>query len=60
MCFMVKAQGNPGPEMGLLSCIHSEGSAPGLFSYNECKYLSRGSLEMCITIIQPVADLLGN
>lgn len=31
MCFMVKAQGNTGPEMDLLSCIHSEGSASGLF-----------------------------
>lgn len=54
MCFMVKAQGNTGPEMGLLSCIHSEGSASGLFWYNECTYLSNGSLETCITIIQPV------
>lgn len=31
MSFMVKAQGNTGPEMDLLSCIHSERSASGLF-----------------------------
>lgn len=31
LSFMVKVQGNTGPEMDLLSCIHSERSASGLF-----------------------------
>lgn len=44
MCFMVNAQGNTGPEMVLLSSVLSEGSVSGLFLYNECKYLSNGSL----------------
>lgn len=57
---MDKAQDNTGVGKLFLTCMHSEGYVMGLFLYKEYKYLSNGSFETRIIIVQPVLDLLQN